>query len=106
MYTQLMQVVDTLMKKVEKTPHGKKVKVCFGRYTDINPITAESSMTVIVPGDFALNFLKPFTDKGSKNIFRGRMMDTEADKWLLGGHVIERGNLSASSYTKVVKIKG
>ena len=101
-----MQVVDTMLKKVMNAPHAKKVKRCFGQYTTTNIIEATTSMTVSVPGDVAINFLKPFSDKGSKNIFRSSMYPEDIQQWLPGGAGVVDANLSANSRAKAIKDGG
>ena len=67
------------------------------------PITAQTSMSVSVPGDVARAFLSEFQDEGSKKQFRAKLQQEAAAEWLPADGILEEANVAATSYAQTAK---
>jgi hypothetical protein len=97
-----LQLADKIMAKVSKAPHAKETKVNFGRCKANRGIKVDTTLTEVVPEHVARAFLSDFPDKGSKNIFKAKLLDkSEISKLLPGGGHVPQGNVSSHSMAKV-----
>jgi hypothetical protein len=98
-----VQVIDKLMKKVEKAPHAKKTSRAFGKIKCESTIRVDSSHTEAVPEHVARALFAGLHDRGSKNIFKATLAGEELGAGLGGRTIIQDGNVSANGKVKAAK---